>query len=61
MDELKKREMIWTCAMRFWIDCPRMRCQIIQEITNYKQKNGLPIYQAEEEGAQEEQDACEAG
>lgn len=26
-----------------------MRCQIIQEITNYKQKNGLPIYQAEEE------------
>ena len=31
------------------IDALRMRCQIIQEITNYKQKNGLPIYQAEEE------------
>ena len=49
MDELKKLRNDLDMCDEILIDALRMRCQIIQEITNYKQKNGLPIYQAEEE------------
>ena len=47
MDELKKLRNDLDMCDEILIDALRMRCQIIQEITNYK--------------AQEEQDACEAG
>ena len=49
MDELKQRRNDLDMCDEILIDALRMRYQIIQEITNYKQKNGLPIYQAEEE------------
>ena len=49
MDELKKLRNDLDMCDEILIDALLMRCQIIQEITNYKQKNGLPIYQAEEE------------
>ena len=45
MDELKKLRNDLDMCDEILIDALRMRCQIIQEITNYKQKNGLPIYQ----------------
>ena len=60
MDELKKLRNDLDMCDEILIDALRMRCQIIQEITNYKQKNGLPIYRRGGR-AQEEQDACEAG
>ena len=50
MDELKKLRNDLDMCDEILIDALRMRCQIIQEITNYKQKKrDFRFYQAEEE------------
>ena len=58
MDELKKLRNDLDMCDEILIDALRMRCQIIQEITNYKRTSDLPGRGGR---AQEEQDACEAG
>lgn len=49
MDKLEKlRNDLYMCD-EVIIDMLRMRCQIVQELVNYKQENGIPTVQPQEE------------
>lgn len=49
MDKLEKlRNDLFMCD-EVIIDMLRMRCQIVQELINYKQENGIPTVQPQEE------------
>lgn len=49
MKELEKLRHDLDMCDEIIIDALRMRYQIIQEITNYKQKNGIEVFQPQEE------------
>lgn len=54
MEELKKLRNDLDMCDEIIIDALRMRYQIIQEITNYKQANGMQVVQVEEEERKKE-------
>lgn len=49
MEKLKKLRQDLEMCDEVIVDMLRMRSEIVQELTNYKQENGIPIVQPEEE------------